>query len=1253
MTTPHLTRNPPSEGNRSVFTWAAWMRRGTFDAWQRIFTVCESPGDRFNNGNASIQFPDNGYANTFRFFDVMNHSDSHNTTNLDKYTQHSVTDMGGWYHFVAAIDTTADVTNARLRLFINGHEVKNIAHTEDNGVRGTKTIINARDCLHLIGTRKPSGNFSENLQSEMFDNYLVDGQALDPSYFGYYRDGRGYTSQGVPRNQDGNYSMNNGAWHPLPPSAVKKKIESKGGFGTNGFYLPMNSANHPGADFHIEPDTILKLKTDEQQPKAEIKGISQYRDDPYKGNLVLAITGLQTAPDAVSPIVDVSHLIRGSGSPTPVTLEGSPRITPMYNYYGSGIHFPAIDSNAIKFNGAVPNPGTKDFTYEWWMNTFSYSSNYTGLLRLTASTGAKRFETAIHSNKLQFYTDTGTWRDTGFVFQYRTEQWYHIAFERHDGYLNVYVNGDLIYSTTNTRDYNEEFGTQRFGIHSSEYNGKMYDLRCYNGVAKYRGPFDCVKPYSEQYFERLLYENDFKSNVNGWSSDSGAAISHSSSTQEMLVTNGGGDNTFAAKFYNILDSGKKYRIVGRIKPTFASASYEFRVRAGGSGTQYNITSGLSNGGYSNFDTNWITADGAHLEIGSVGGHITQFYMQYVRIYSADSGWSNNAIVDDHQKTWRVTPSNFTNNFARMNVSDRSTPGIRHNGLAMTDDGNDGWSTVRATMGAQSGKWYWEIHHRVINSVTLTSIIGNSGSDNYNGARHSYLPGQTDDAGVTYYQNGKVYNASNQSAGGGAVYDAYNTGQDILAVALDMDNGAVWFSKNGVWQGGGNPSSNSLPARNDLKKYAREYFPLFGSYYKDNICTVNFGDNPSFCGSIRDAGTYSDGNGIGKFKYQPPDGFLALCTKNLPEPIKTEEYFRAIAYRGWGGRTSLNTDIDADLAVIKKRDGTSDWCVVDTMRGGSRRIEWNTDAAEALDTGNNSVHVGNRRLNLGTIGDANTSGNDYVTYLWKAGGSKGKFNYEGQGFNTAGEMLAATGVDVTNGVITPTKCSISRKAGFGIYTYTGNGSISTIANGLDIGAFHPTEGGKGVCIMTKRLDSSRGWHMGFGDIPGSGAGTAGSSSNLSYVGLNQSTGSFDSGNSGRANITPDGRFFHCDGGSNSQTFVAYIWKEVEGFSRIGVYRGNDSTRNGFMYCGFRPAFVMWRKVASGENWRIIDTARSPDNQKTYQLFPAQTYAESDEGGMDFHFNGFALRSNDGNTNDDADYVFMAFAESPMKYATAGH
>ena len=122
-------------------------------------------------------------------------------------------------------------------------------------------------------------------------------------------------------------------------------------------------------------------------------------------------------------------------------------------------------------------------------------------------------------------------------------------------------------------------------------------------------------------------------------------------------------------------------------------------------------------------------------------------------------------------------------------------------------------------------------------------------------------------------------------------------------------------------------------------------------------------------------------------------------------------------------------------------------------------------------------------------------------------------------------------------------------------------------------------------MTKRRDSARSFHIGFGDLAGSGAGNAGSSSNLQYINIDNQSADFDTGNSGRANITPDGRFFHCD--NPSQDFVAYIWKEVEGFSRIGVYVGNNSASDSFIYCGFRPAFVMWRKKSSGENWRIID------------------------------------------------------------------
>ena len=73
MTHPHLVRRPPSEGNRSVFTWAGWVKRGEVSAWQRIFTVQDANGDNLTC-NVSVQLAGDSYTNTFRFFDTMDHS---------------------------------------------------------------------------------------------------------------------------------------------------------------------------------------------------------------------------------------------------------------------------------------------------------------------------------------------------------------------------------------------------------------------------------------------------------------------------------------------------------------------------------------------------------------------------------------------------------------------------------------------------------------------------------------------------------------------------------------------------------------------------------------------------------------------------------------------------------------------------------------------------------------------------------------------------------------------------------------------------------------------------------------------------------------------------------------------------------------------------------------------------------------------------------------------------------------------------
>jgi hypothetical protein len=45
----------------------------------------------------------------------------------------------------------------------------------------------------------------------------------------------------------------------------------------------------------------------------------------------------------------------------------------------------------------------------------------------------------------------------------------------------------------------------------------------------------------------------------------------------------------------------------------------------------------------------------------------------------------------------------------------------------------------------------------------------------------------------------------------------------------------------------------------------------------------------------------------------------------------------------------------------------------------------------------------------------------------------------------------------------------------------------------------------------------------------------------------------------------------------QIHVAYCFAEVEGYSKFGSYTGNNSTDGPFVYCGFRPAFIIAKVI----------------------------------------------------------------------------
>ena len=107
---------------------------------------------------------------------------------------------------------------------------------------------------------------------------------------------------------------------------------------------------------------------------------------------------------------------------------------------------------------------------------------------------------------------------------------------------------------------------------------------------------------------------------------------------------------------------------------------------------------------------------------------------------------------------------------------------------------------------------------------------------------------------------------------------------IIQIAADLDNGAIYYGKNGTFMGSGDPTSGASKtnagATWSTSTYDGGWVPTtyVGGGSVPEIF-INFGQEGTFGGNVS-SGSNSDGKGIGDFKYNVPSGYLAICTKNL-------------------------------------------------------------------------------------------------------------------------------------------------------------------------------------------------------------------------------------------------------------------------------------------------------------------------------------------------------------------------------------
>ena len=169
----------------------------------------------------------------------------------------------------------------------------------------------------------------------------------------------------------------------------------------------------------------------------------------------------------------------------------------------------------------------------------------------------------------------------------------------------------------------------------------------------------------------------------------------------------------------------------------------------------------------------------------------------------------------------------------------------------------------------------------------------------------------------------------------------------------------------------------------------EWFPtkMTNSSGTGNGQTYNYGQNPSFSDGQAITTLYSDENGYGQFKYQPPAGYLALCTENLPDPVIANpgEHFKAMSYTPDGSAAFSVTGIGftPGLVVVKSRMYAEDWQWNDHVRGTQLSVQSNAQSAQSAQT-NGLLSFDSDGFTVGALSDYSFNGDHLVSYCWKAG-----------------------------------------------------------------------------------------------------------------------------------------------------------------------------------------------------------------------------------------------------------------------------
>jgi len=454
----------------------------------------------------------------------------------------------------------------------------------------------------------------------------------------------------------------------------------------------------------------------------------------------------------------------------------------------------------------------------------------------------------------------------------------------------------------------------------------------------------------------------------------------------------------------------------------------------------------------------------------------------------------------------------------------------------------------------------------------------------------------------------------------AAASGFSTGGNGDRVGFfDRDNNAfaAWYGAGGNNEQG---AYGATWAADDIISCALDIDAGTAEFFRDGVSEGSYsftgtggGVLVPFIGSTTGSMGYTVDFGQHGFTYTPPAGYKALCSNNLPTPPVPfgSRGMDSVLYAGDSnpsGRTLSDVlSFESDMIWVKNRFDTKDFRVWDSVRDADEAEEnliSNTTAmgvpAYVLAEGGIAGSIPNGfTLSDGIINAdcVNTSGDDYVAWCWKKG----------------------------------------PLYGFDIVSYEGNATNRTIAHDLGVAPE--------MIIVKRRETAGTGWMVYHKDV-----------GEDFYFRLDSTMIPVDL-NTVWNDTAPTSSVFSLGTDSwvngSGLEHIAYLFASVEGFSKVFSYTGNNSDDGPFVYCGFRPAFVLLKGIDTGTYyWPMTDSSQHPNNVVPGVLYPNVSNANGAVDWIDFLSNGFKIRNVWVWANAiSQDYVGIAFAEHPFKYANA--